>query len=195
MLIVIGGQSRSVGKTSVVAGLIAALPQYRWTAFKISPHRHGDDHGKGWTICGEADPTGDSDTSRFLAAGAVNTWWIRAEPENLAEAVPTIQKKIAEAQNAIIESNSILRFINPDLYLVILDPSLADFKKSAAEFLDRADAFIIRERNEQEITAGWREISAGLAKPVFGIRPPRYITPEIVQFVREKLRALNPRLA
>ena len=37
-LIVIGGHSRNVGKTSVVAGLIAALPEYNWTAFKITQH-------------------------------------------------------------------------------------------------------------------------------------------------------------
>ena len=40
-LIVIGGHSRSVGKTSVVAGLIAALPEYNWTAMKITQHGHG----------------------------------------------------------------------------------------------------------------------------------------------------------
>jgi cobyrinic acid a,c-diamide synthase len=31
-LIVVGGHSRSVGKTSVVAGLIAALPEFHWSA-------------------------------------------------------------------------------------------------------------------------------------------------------------------
>ena len=40
-IIVIGGQSRDVGKTSVVAGLIAALPSYHWTAFKITQFGHG----------------------------------------------------------------------------------------------------------------------------------------------------------
>ena len=40
-LIVIGGHSRGVGKTSVVAGLIAALPEYNWMAMKITQYRHG----------------------------------------------------------------------------------------------------------------------------------------------------------
>ena len=40
-LIVIGGHSRNVGKTSVVAGLIAATPQLNWTAFKITQYGHG----------------------------------------------------------------------------------------------------------------------------------------------------------
>ena len=80
-LIVIGGHSRNVGKTSVVAGLIAALPEYNWTAFKITQYGHGvcsmdgkpchcatDDHS--WAISEETDRSGDSDSSRFLAAGA-----------------------------------------------------------------------------------------------------------------------------
>ena len=40
-LIVIGGHSRSVGKTSVVAGLISALPEFQWTALKITQYGHG----------------------------------------------------------------------------------------------------------------------------------------------------------
>ncbi|HEX4605395.1 MAG TPA: hypothetical protein VH724_15450, partial [Candidatus Angelobacter sp.] len=40
-LVVIGGHSRSVGKTSVVAGLIAALPEFNWTALKITQFGHG----------------------------------------------------------------------------------------------------------------------------------------------------------
>src|SRR5580698_2068550 len=40
-IVVIGGHSRSVGKTSVVAGLIAALPAYHWTALKITQYGHG----------------------------------------------------------------------------------------------------------------------------------------------------------
>ena len=38
-VIVVGGHSRSIGKTSVVAGLIARLPEFHWTAFKITQYR------------------------------------------------------------------------------------------------------------------------------------------------------------
>ena len=40
-ILVIGGHTRSVGKTSVVAGLIAALPAMHWTALKITQYGHG----------------------------------------------------------------------------------------------------------------------------------------------------------
>jgi hypothetical protein len=197
-LIVIGGHSRSVGKTSVVAGLIAALPEYNWTAMKITQHGHGicsadgepchcatDDHS--WAISEERDRSGKSDTSRFLVAGAARALWVRTEQGRLAEAMPAVRRKLAQSQNAILESNSVLKFLRPDLYLTVLDPATADFKKSAKEFMDRADAVILHMRKSQEIA--WHEISMKpvAGKPMFHICPPEYVTPEIVGFVREKL--------
>jgi molybdopterin-guanine dinucleotide biosynthesis protein len=40
-IVVVGGHSRSVGKTSVVANLIARLPERHWTACKITQFGHG----------------------------------------------------------------------------------------------------------------------------------------------------------
>jgi hypothetical protein len=197
-LIVIGGHTRNLGKTSVVAGLIAALPEYNWTAFKITQYGHGicskdgqpcdcvtDDHS--WAVSEEKDRSGSSDSSRFLMAGAVRVWWVRTEQGRLAEAMPAIRKRLDGARNAILESNSIVKFLRPDLYLTVLDPATADFKKSAQEFLDRADAVILHERHGN--VPAWREISL---KPVTGrhmfrIQPPNYVTPEIIDFVRLKL--------
>jgi hypothetical protein len=197
-LIVIGGHSRSVGKTSVVAGLIAALPEYNWTALKITQYGHGvcsmdgepchcatDDHS--WAIAEELDRSGESDTSRFLAAGAARAWWVRTEQGRLAEAMPAVRGKLAEAENAILESNSILRFLRPDLYLTVLDPGTADFKKSAQEFLDRADAVILHQGESLELK--WRDTSLKPVadRPMFRITPPPYVTPQIIEFVRRKL--------
>ena len=40
-IVVVGGHTRNIGKTSVVAGLIAAMPEMNWTAFKITQYGHG----------------------------------------------------------------------------------------------------------------------------------------------------------
>ncbi len=201
-LIVIGGHSRNVGKTSVVAGLIAALPEYNWTALKITQYGHGvcsmdgepchcatDDHS--WAISEELDRSEESDTSRFLTAGAARVWWVRTEQGRLAEAMPTVRGKLAESKNAIVESNSILKFLRPDLYLTVLDPATADFKRSAQEFLDRADAVILHQSETTEVA--WREISLKpvARRPMFRISPPPYVTSQIVEFVREGLKKDN----
>ncbi len=192
-IVVIGGHSRSVGKTSVVAGLIAALPEFHWTAMKITQYGHGvcslngeschcatDDHS--WAISEEKDRSGDSDTSRFLAAGAVRAWWVRTEQGRLAEAIPTIRRRLAESENAILESNSILKFVRPDLYLTVLDPATADFKRSAQEFLDQADGIILHA--PQKTTWTGVSLKPVADHPIFKIHPPEYVTKEIVEFVR-----------
>jgi hypothetical protein len=198
-LLVIGGHSRSVGKTSVVAGLIAALPAFHWTALKITQYGHGICSANGeacdcatadhsWAVSEEKDRSGQSDTSRFLVAGADHSWWVRTEQGHLAEAIPRIRKILASTENVIIESNSILRFVKPDLYLTVLDPRTADFKASAQTFLDRADAVLLHSVADSKSPA-WERVSLKPVtnRPTFAIKPPNYVTPEIVAFVRSHL--------
>ena len=202
-IVVVGGHSRSVGKTSVVAGLIAALPEYGWTAFKITQYGHGicsqngeschcatDDHS--WAISEEKDRTGNSDSSRFLTAGAARAWWVRTEQGRLAEALPTIRRKLADAKNAIMESNSILKFVKPDLYLTVLDPATADFKRSAQEFLDRADAVILHDTNGKHTWSGV-SLKPVVTRPTFHMKPPDYVTADLVNFVRNSLESHSHR--
>ena len=200
-ILVIGGHSRSVGKTSVVVGLIAALPGFHWTALKITQYGHGVCSANGeacdcatadhsWAVSEEKDRSGESDTSRFLVAGADHSWWVRTQQGRLAEAMPRIRKILASTQNAIIESNSILRFIKPDLYLTVLDPETADFKTSAQTFLDRADAILLHSvENSNSKDPAWKSVSLKpvIDRPMFAIHPPNYVTPEVVEFVRARL--------
>jgi hypothetical protein len=202
--LLIGGHSRSVGKTSVVAGLITALPEFRWTAAKITQYGHGVCSANGepcdcasadhtWAITEEKSRAGDTDTSRFLAAGAEKVFWVRTEQGRLAEAMPAFRQRVAGAQNLILESNSILKFLRADLYLTVLDPAIADFKTSAREFLDRADAVIL---HQTETTPTWENISLKpvASRPMFTITPPDYVTPEIIAFVRTRLAARAKKL-
>ena len=197
--VVIGGHSRSVGKTSVVVGIISALRELEWVAVKITQYGHGvcsangepcdcatGDHS--WAISEEHDRSGESDTSRFLMAGAARALWVRTEQGRLAEAMPSFRQRLKGAGNVIIESNSVLKFLRPDLYLTVLDPLTADFKNSAREFLDRADAVILHGDGE---TAAWQSVSLKpvIDRPVFRITPPPYVTPEITAFVRSALTA------
>ena len=189
---------RSVGKTSVVAGLIAALPEFHWTAMKITQYGHGicsangelcdcatDDHS--WAVTEERDRSGESDSSRFLVSGAARSLWVRTRQGMLAEAMPRVRQELATAENAILESNSVMRFLRPDLYLTVLDASTADFKLSAQEFLDRADAVILHDGDER---VAWTNVSLKpvAAKPTFRIQPPPYVTAELTSFVRKRLQ-------
>lgn len=197
-IIVIGGHSRNIGKTSVVAGLIAALPERQWTAIKITQYGHGvcsvngescgcgvDEHTM--AISEERDRSDESDTSRFLVAGAARALWVRTKQGYLAEAMPELRKRIAGAGNVIMESNSVLRFLRPDLYLTVLDYETADFKNSARDYLDQADAVILHA--SEKAAPEWENVSLKLvrSKPIFRVTPPQYVTAEIVEFVKQAL--------
>jgi hypothetical protein len=201
--IVVGGHSRSVGKTSVVAGLIAAMPERNWTAVKVTQFGHGicsnhggpcgcavDDQAHSFAINEEKDRSGESDTSRFLVAGAQRSLWVRTRQGFLAEALPDLRRNLASAENVILESNSIMKFFRPDLYLTVLDFATEDFKQSAKEYLDRADAVILHERPtwSRELGPTWSDVSLKpvQGRPTFRVKPPAYVTPEIVDFVRSR---------
>jgi hypothetical protein len=197
-IVVIGGHSRSVGKTSVVAGLISALREYEWTAVKITQYGHGVCSANGtpcdcatadhaWAISEEKDRSGESDSSRFLVAGAVRSLWVRTEQGRLAEAIPSLRQRLNRSSHVIMESNSVLKFFRPDLYLTVLDPETEDFKPSAREFLDRANAVILHDRSNPG--AAWHRVSLKPVadRPLFRISPPPYVTEEIVEFVRSRV--------
>jgi hypothetical protein len=195
-IIVVGGNSRSVGKTSVVAGIIAALPELHWTALKITQYGHNVCSANGeacdcatadhsLAVSEERDRSGETDTSRFLVAGADHVYWVRTRVGELAPALPRIRQIVESSTNVIFESNSVMKFIRPDLYLTVLDPGKVDFKDSARWFLDRADAILIHDA----ATVAWSNVSLRpvMGRPAFRIAEGNYVTPEIVEFIRQQL--------
>jgi hypothetical protein len=206
-IVVVGGHSRSVGKTSVAAAIIARLPDMHWTAFKITQFGHGfctadgepcdcqtDEHTV--AVSEERNLASGTDSARYLAAGAVHSFWVRTRIGNLAAAMPRLRKELAAAENAIIESNSILGFLRPDLYLSVLDHATADFKDSARLFLDRADALLVHAGSEK-LAPQWRGVSPKLVEgiPRFPIAPPEYMTDAVIAFVQERLSQDRPAIS
>ena len=87
MLLVVGGHSRNIGKTSVVEGLIRRFRQKKWTALKITQYGHGVCSHAGEACGCETEPehpfalseeyvAGPTDSGRFLAAGAERSLWL-----------------------------------------------------------------------------------------------------------------------
>ena len=200
-LVVVGGHSRNIGKTSVAVAVLAATRELGWTALKLTQFGHGfcstdgeacacatEDPAHPFSITKEESRKGRSDSSRFLAAGAAESYWVRTPQGRLAEALPSIRRIIEGKPYVIMESNSVLRFLRPDLYLVVLDWDTADFKTTARDHLDRADAFVLLETSRAQ--PAWDRVPLSLIerRPVFRARPPDYCTPEMIAFLRTKVR-------
>jgi len=162
-VIVVGGHTRSIGKTQLVCDVIAAFPQANWIAGKITQYGHGvcaqngdncdcapDEHV--CAISWETRADTGTDSSRFLAAGARRSFWLRTKQGFLAEGLPLLRAALEETLAAsdaapaplILESNTLLRFLKPSLYFAVVDPAKDDFKESARVVLDRADALVLR---------------------------------------------------
>jgi hypothetical protein len=199
-LLVVGGHTRNIGKTSVMVGLIAALPEMHWTAIKITQFGHGVCSANGEpcdcetadhtiAVSEERDGASGTDSSRYLAAAAVRSLWVRTRQGQLADAMPRVKKEIAAAENAIVESNSILRFLRPDLFISVLDPATKDFKQSAKRYLDRADAVVMV--GDTAETPAWEGVSLRLIARAqrFTGTPGAYCSADLVEFVRDRMKA------
>ena len=116
MIVVVGGSSRKAGKTTVVCEIIAATPEANWTAIKITPHLHEVSEG--------------GDTKRFQVAGAHHAV-LENDPRNLS---------VKFTGNIVIESNSILDVIKPDLFVFVDGGS--KWKESARRHASRADVVV-----------------------------------------------------
>lgn len=202
MLVVVGGHTRNIGKTSVVAGLIAALPEFHWIALKITQYGHdvcssdGDpcecavvDPEHPFAISEETDRDSGTDTSRFLAAGARRAYWVRTAAGQLGHALPAMRRILEAGEHVIAESNSILQFSKPDLYFVVLDFGASDFKSTSLRYLDRADALIVIDRGV--IEPEWSGVARRLweSKPRFRVQPPQWVTEAMAALVRGRLNS------
>jgi molybdopterin-guanine dinucleotide biosynthesis protein len=206
MLVVVGGHSRDIGKTSVVAGLIRRLRHMRWTALKITQYGNGvcanhnattacgcePEDGREFDLSEEFEPNA-TDSGRFLAAGAERSFWLRAPAGELPRAADLVKKILAQGDHVIVESNSVVELVTPDVFLMLLDFGCEDFKPSSLRFMDRADGFVVIDRG---INAPlWEEVAQGLwdGKPQFLVKPPRYVTAEVADFVESKISKASSR--
>jgi len=206
-LIVVGGHTRSIGKTQLVCDLVAALPEANFIAGKITQYGHGvcaqngehcgcapDEHASAFSW--EESATSGTDSARFLAVGAKRAFWLRTKQGFLAEGLPVLRESLNSLGtdavegplNVIVESNSLLQFLKPSLYLTVLDPRREDFKQSARNALDRADAFVLR-HDLAVAAAAWPQVSAKLfhGRPAFLQREGEPLPQPLVSLVRESL--------
>ena len=209
-LIVVGGHTRTIGKTQLVCDIISAFPEARWIAGKITQYGHGvcaqnghdcdcapDEH-----ICAiswEESATTGTDSSRFLAAGAQRSFWLRTKQGFLAEGLPILRHALQEisaeesskANNGVgqgsgsdapifitkplalvVESNSLMQFVKPTLFFTVLAPAVEDFKDSARAALDRASALVIRGNGlTVEGEPLWTKIPAKLLREKPSVNP------------------------
>ena len=176
-VIVVGGSGKDAGKTSLVCGLLAALPELAWVAVKVTGHGHG----KPQPIWEETVPGSGTDTARYLAAGASRAFLITARDEELAAALQALRSMLAPDTNILFESNRTPGHLHPDLCLAISRGEPMDDKPSFHALAGAMDARVI---------PGQQDYFERGATPVFSLVALDRVSPEMQNWIRQQLARL-----
>jgi hypothetical protein len=201
-IIVVGGGGRGAGKTALVCGLMRALPEIAWTAVKITRHEHGHEHGheygKTTPIWEETALGQGTDTARYLAAGARRALLVTASEDGLGPIVEQIllehsrasgvinigakrvgaRKAGANRAGIIIESNSVLRHLRPDVCLCAATSPWAEQKASFDLLMEHVDATVELAGHDHIIEA---------EKITFRLASLERVSPTMLDWLRERL--------
>ncbi len=122
-LYLVAGDARNIGKTHLGCYLISNLSNtVEVIAIKISPHMHqlnedcivlaGDK--KNWIISEETNPESHKDSGRFLAAGAIKSYYVQtASDEYLPLVIEWIQKLDSNGKIMVCESRALGNYLKP----------------------------------------------------------------------------------
>ncbi len=176
-MVVVGGSGRGVGKTALVCGVIRTLPEFAWTAVKVTDHEHGLPEAI-WEDRGQAAGP-ETDTARYLAAGARRAFLLAAEDEELPHLLEELWARLERDAHVIVESNRVLRYVRPDAFLAVRGDTDAAMKASLREVEGRVDAWVVSAERDG--------VAAG-ASPVFRLARMEQISAELREWLRAKLQ-------
>jgi hypothetical protein len=175
-IIVVGGGGRGAGKTALVCGLIRALPEFAWTAVKITSHGHGQTQ----PVWEETSAGQGTDTARYLAAGARRALMVTAGDDALGPIVQQILGECVPPGCVIFESNRVLRHLRPDLCLAAASSLEGEPKPSFDLVEQQMDALVELAGHDHVIAS---------KKLAFHLASLERISPPMLAWLRERLTA------
>lgn len=126
-LLLIAGNGRNVGKTTVGCQLIEATKNA--IAIKVSPHPHPKTTSldecysdENIYIAKETHPEGKKDSNRYLRAGAKAVFYVRCADEHLSILAKWIKTQISHKIPIICESGGFGKYVKPGAAAYIKDP-------------------------------------------------------------------------
>ena len=176
---VIGGSGKDVGKTTLVCAVISALPEFGWTAVKITGHDYElSEEGVSAGTAGIREETraGEkTDTERYLAAGARRALLVMRIGS--AVSVSEIRRTLGGDKNVIFESNRIVDAVEPDVCLALVGGT--ERKASFERLLLSADGVVV---------VGGTQVD-GLPDTArrFELESVNRLSPELVDWLRRRL--------
>jgi molybdopterin-guanine dinucleotide biosynthesis protein len=153
-VVAVSGFSSNVGKTTLVCELLRALPG--WEAIKLT-RGHYRSCGRDPASCCVSDLLRDEpvvrsgreanyqvgkDTGRFWEAGASNVHWVIVKEDQVESGINEALARV-KSDGVIIEGNSFLDYVNPDLAVMCARSEGGKVKPSARRALTKSNLVYI----------------------------------------------------
>ncbi|NPD44448.1 MULTISPECIES: hypothetical protein [unclassified Lentimicrobium] len=150
-IVLLSGNGQNVGKTTFACQLIKHLKNLNQKvyALKITPHFHTetppycifkDDR---FILSLEKEINTGKDSSRFLEAGADESFVLQVKDAFLAEAINFTFSMISEDVKVVIESGAFRRLYMPALFLFLMNDRKDTIKESAIGLASLANKIIL----------------------------------------------------
>lgn len=146
-ILTVSGSHSGIGKTLLAEYLLSLLQDF--AAIKISIEDF-------FTAVSCDDATimvPGKDTFRLKTSGAKQVIWVRSPEHSLMESMEQACSLLVDCTGVLIEGNSILTYINPDLAFFVYGGELQTLKPSRLYALQKARIIINNLRDESEQTA------------------------------------------
>lgn len=136
-IISITGAHSGVGKTSLAALILREIKGF--SAIKVTK----TELFTSLTMDEEVISEKGKDSCILKESGADKVIWVRSTYEDIKECLTQAVSMIGNSRGVIIEGNSPLDFIEPDLVIFVMKDDLTEMKPSGRKALKRADLVVI----------------------------------------------------
>ena len=159
-MIMIGGNSRNSGKTTMACGIITRISAtHEVIGLKVTSIRPGeeDKHGihdeeitANYTIFEELDRESHKDTSKMLRAGATHVYFIRVSDFFVEQALLHFLSKYINNQVIVCESRSLRKLIIPGIFLMMIRQPAQSEEKDVDAYVAKADKIFYFDNDNNE---------------------------------------------
>lgn len=146
LIIGIGGAHSSAGKTAYASLLLQRLKG--WGAIKYT---------KTALYCSIVDDPyllakEDKDTRRLIDSGAERVLWVQSPPDEIKDILPMAVERLSDLKGIIVEGNSAIEFLKPDIIIFVFGNDIKRIKESAKKILSFANAVVYKGSNDLILT-------------------------------------------
>lgn len=180
-IVTVSGTCSEVGKTTLVCELLRRLPG--WAAIKVT-RGHYRSCGRDPETCCVSGLLGEEprifadradtdvaakDTGRYWSAGAAAVRWVVVARGQEAEGLARALAELGEPPGVIVEGNTVVESLDPDLAIMVALPGQKEIKVSARRIAGRMDGLYVPEGSGAGVDAGaLLGLSGTWQRPVWG---------------------------